>query len=83
MGKREVIDVNLYEQIRCLYSVGKLSQRAIARKLGISRNTVKSYCNGVNVTWESKPRNYNSPVTKTVEKIVMQWLAEDKLAPNK
>jgi transcriptional regulator with XRE-family HTH domain len=53
-----VIDINLYEEIRRLYAVENLSQRAIARKLGISRNTVKRYCKGENVPWETKPRQY-------------------------
>lgn len=78
-----MVDMKLYEQIRHLYSVEKLSQRSIARKLGISRNTVKRYCKGDNVPWESTPRKYNSPVTKPIENIVIQWLEEDKQAPNK
>jgi len=63
-----VIDVKIYEQIRYLYAVEKLSQRAIAKKLGISRNTVKRYCQGQNVPWESKPLNYDCPVTARLKK---------------
>lgn len=78
-----MIDINLYEQIRHLYAVEKLSQRAIARKLGISRNTVKRYCEGENIPWESKPRRYGRPVTGPVEEVVKEWLAKDKTAPAK
>ncbi|MBO8128001.1 MAG: IS21 family transposase [Peptococcaceae bacterium] len=75
--------MNIYEQIRHLYAVEKLSQRAIARKLGISRNTVKRYCNGENVPWESKPRQYECPVTGPIRLTVQRWLEEDKQAPKK
>lgn len=78
-----MIDINIYEQIRHLYAVEKLSQRAIARKLGISRNTVKRYCNGENVPWESKPRQYECPVTEPIRPTVQRWLEEDKHAPKK
>ncbi|MGL6249251.1 MAG: IS21 family transposase [Culicoidibacterales bacterium] len=43
------IDVELYEQIRELYVHGGLSQREIAKKLEISRTTVKKYCDGKHV----------------------------------
>lgn len=78
-----MIDINIYEQIRHLYAVEKLSQRAIAKKLGISRNTVKRYCNGANVPWESKPRQYECPVTNLIRPTVQKWLEEDKQAPKK
>lgn len=78
-----MIDVKIYEQIRYLFAVEKLSQRAIARKLGISRNTVKRYCQGENVPWESKARKYDSPVTDPIENIIRDWLEEDKIAPKK
>lgn len=78
-----MIDINLYEEIRRLYAVEKLSQRAIARKLGISRNTVKRYCKGENVPWETKPRQYERPVTGPVEALVREWLTKDKDAPPK
>lgn len=59
-------------------------RRAIAKKLGISRNTVKRYCTGENIPWESKPRNYNSPITDPIRAIVREWLTEDKIyAPKK
>ncbi|TDA70069.1 MAG: winged helix-turn-helix transcriptional regulator [Clostridia bacterium] len=78
-----MININLYEQIRYLYAVEKLSQRAISRKLGISRNTVKRYCQGENVPWEGKYRRYKRPATGPVEEVVKEWLAKDKAAPAK
>jgi len=37
------IEVDLYKQIRYLFVHEKLSQRAIAMQLGVSRNTVKMF----------------------------------------
>ncbi|MFZ5649493.1 MAG: IS21 family transposase [Bacillota bacterium] len=78
-----MIAINIYEQIRYLFAVKKLSQRKIARELGISRNTVKRYCQGENVPWESKSRQYQRPVTEPIEDIVKEWLASDQDAPLK
>lgn len=47
-----IIEVDIYKEIRDLYEHGRMSQRAIAKKLGISRNTVKKYCEGSQVPWE-------------------------------
>ncbi|HBN95682.1 MAG TPA: hypothetical protein DDZ66_05225 [Firmicutes bacterium] len=44
-----MIKVDQYQLIRELYAVKGVSQREIARRLGISRNTVKKYCNGENL----------------------------------
>jgi transcriptional regulator with XRE-family HTH domain len=44
--------VDHYKDIRYLAMVEELSQRAIAKRLGISRNTVKRYFLGQNVPWE-------------------------------
>lgn len=46
------IEVDIYERIRYLYEREKQSQRAIAKILGVSRNTVKKYCKGSQVPWE-------------------------------
>ena len=46
------IEVDIYEKIRYLYEREGQSQRAIARILGVSRNTVRKYCKGSQVPWE-------------------------------
>jgi len=46
--------VDQYKDIRYLYAVEGLSQREIARRLGISRNTVRRYCHGENIPGERK-----------------------------
>lgn len=46
------IEVDLYEKIRYLYTQEQLSQREISRRLGVSRKTVKKYCDGSAVPWE-------------------------------
>ncbi len=43
-----------YKDIRHLYAVEGLSQRAIAKRLGISRKTVKRYCLGEVALGKSK-----------------------------
>ncbi|SHF36195.1 Homeodomain-like domain-containing protein [Desulfofundulus australicus DSM 11792] len=73
-----MIEINLYEQIRYLYAVEKLSKREIARRLGVSRNTVKRYCEGENVPWERKRRQGKCPVTDPIRETVKEWLESDK-----
>ncbi len=46
------IEVDLFQKIRYLHEHEEMSQRAIARMLGVSRNTVKKYCEGELVPWE-------------------------------
>ena len=41
-----MIKVDQYQLIRKLYAVEGSSQREIAKRLGISRNTVRKYCKG-------------------------------------
>ena len=53
-----IIEVDIYSDIRRMTNEG-LSQRAIAKKLGISRQTVKKYCQGNNVPWVRK--EYSRP----------------------
>ena len=40
-----IVDMSLYSQIREAYTFGE-SQRSIANRLGVSRQTVKKYCEG-------------------------------------
>jgi transcriptional regulator with XRE-family HTH domain len=41
-----VVGVDQYKRIRKMVAEDELSQREIARRLGISRNTVARYCKG-------------------------------------
>lgn len=77
-----MIEVDQYQLIRQLYVVEGLSQREIARNLGVSRNTVKRYCLGENVPWERKASvNAVSPVIKPeVIAFVQKCLDEDQAA---
>ncbi len=66
-----------YDEIRRRYNSGE-SQRHIARALGISRNTVKKYCEGNAVPWERKIPERNSTVlTDETVKFIQNCLDED------
>ena len=49
-----VTSVDVYKEIRRLQLEGISSQRAAAKRLGISRNTVKKYWEGNAVPWDRK-----------------------------
>ena len=73
-----IIDVDLYGKIRYMYVQQKMSQRAIARELNISRNTVRKYCDGEHVPWERQPyKRESSVVTNEVKDFIRQCFAED------
>lgn len=68
-----------YQLIRQLYAVEGLSQRQIAKTLGISRNTVRRYCNGDNVPWERKSSSRSpSVVTPEVRAFIQECLDTDE-----
>jgi transposase len=73
------IDVELYEQIRHLSIVEGLSQRAIANRLNISRNTVSKYCDGTYVPWERKSYTARRPpvITDEVRNFIFSCFDED------
>lgn len=73
------IDLEIYEQIRHLYVHEGLSQRAIAKRLNISRNTVAKYCNGKNVPWERKDYSPRSApvVTEDIVLFILKCFEED------
>ncbi len=75
-----IIDVDLYEKIRRLYEHEGKSQRAIARALGISRNTVKKYCQGSLVPWERQGQSGRKRyvITEDVLEFIKSCLAEDE-----
>lgn len=73
-----------YQDIRHLAAVEGLSQRAIARRLGISRNTVKRYFLGQNLPGErAKTESKLQVITPEVIEFVKRCLAQDKTANRK
>lgn len=75
-----IIEVEMYEKIRNLYVHEKKSQREIARILGISRTTVKKYCDGSQVPWERNGISGRTPyvVTDDVLNFIQSCLVEDE-----
>ena len=70
--------MDVYKEIRRLQLEGVTRQRGAARRLGISRNTVKKYWEGDNVPWEHKPYNRGASVmTPEVVQFVRDCLDED------
>ena len=75
-----IIEVEIYQQIRYLYEHGGKSQRAIARELGISRNTVKKYCQGSQVPWQRQGTSGRQPyvITEEIVEFIKDCLASDE-----
>ena len=72
-----IITMQDYDEIRRRYNAGE-SQRQIAKSLGISRNTVKKYCEGNAVPWERKtPERISSVLTDDVVSFIQSCLDED------
>ena len=70
--------MDVYKEIRRLQLEGVTSQRGAAKRLGISRNTVKKYWEGANVPWDHKPYNRDATVmTPGVVQFVQGCLDED------
>ncbi len=65
--------MEVYKEIRRLRLEGETSQRTVAKRLGISRNTVKKYWDGETVPWERKPYT-REPVVMTEE--IVQFITE-------
>ena len=79
------IDVEIYEKIRQLKEEGIYGKKTIAKKLGVSKNTVKKYWDGSHVPWVRKE---GSGLTKTIVtpeilEFINNCLTEDKDAPKK
>jgi len=73
-----IIEVEIYEEIRRLHLEG-LSQRAIAAKLKISRQTVKKYCDGDTVPWVRKDYEREPDViTEDVKKFILECFRSDE-----
>lgn len=79
-GERVLIEVEIYEQIRHLYEHEGMSQRAIAKKLNISRNTVKKYCDGSHVPWErhGKSGRQRYVITDEILAFIKECFASDE-----
>lgn len=73
------IEVDIYERIRHLHERENMSQRSIAKLLGISRNTVKRYFDGSHVPWERQGTSGRSKyvVTDEVLGFIKECLAAD------
>jgi len=76
--KGVIIEVDIYSAIRTRYSDGE-SIRSIAKSLGISRQTVKKYCEGsthpdIRKTYERKP----DVITDAVKTFILSCFKEDE-----
>lgn len=79
-----VITMDNYAEIRRRFVVNGESQRRIAREMGISRNTVKKYCEGYTQPGIRAPYHRDANViTKPVEEFIKGCLREDELEPSK
>ncbi len=73
-----VTSVDVYKEIRRLQLEGITSQRAAAKRLGISRNTVKKYWEGNAVPWNRKEYSREAAVmTLDVVQFISVCLDED------
>jgi len=77
---RIVIEVDLYQRIRHLYTVQGRSQRSIARELGISRTTVQKYCQGGALPESHSRKRMRRVMTDQVQEWIQGYLDEDKQA---
>jgi len=77
------IDWELYQKLRRLHQVEKLSQRAIAKQLGISRHTVEKYCSGKILPDMRKTVERASPLREATEATILRMLEQNKTLPKK
>lgn len=72
--------MDIYEKIRYYHEQEGKSQRAIAKILGISRNTVKKYYDGSHVPWERQGISGRRPyiITDEIIEFIKACLAEDE-----
>lgn len=73
-----IVEMDLYYKIRALYNEGE-SQRSIAKRLGVSRQTVKKYCEG-NTHPEVRKAYHREPevLTQDVIDFIRSCLDEDR-----
>ncbi|MDD4599649.1 MAG: helix-turn-helix domain-containing protein [Negativicutes bacterium] len=73
-----VITLDDYAEIRRLFNSG-ISKRAIAKKLGTSKNTVDKYCQGDTAPWNRKKYSRQSTIiSDDVMEFIRQCLEEDE-----
>jgi transposase len=77
------IDWTLYRKIRHLYLVDKMSQRAIARLLHVSRKTIRKYCDGARLPDMRSTPGRESRLRAVVEEDITRLLEENKTLPKK
>lgn len=76
--------MNMYKLIRRLYTVDGVSQRQIAMQLGISRPTVKKYCEGYAIPGvKEEGELQKSELRITIEKEIIQLFEDNKETPRK
>ena len=77
--------MEIYEKIRYYREHTDLSQRNVAKILGVSRNTVKKYWKGQTVPWERKQGSgrKNDIITDEVRTFIIRCLESDKNAPRR
>ena len=68
-----IIEVEIYKVVRKLTIEG-MSQRAIAKKLGISRQTVKKYGEGDTVSGNRKEYDRLRHSSTPLNRLVSTWL---------
>ena len=76
--KGVIIEVDIYSAIRTRYSDGE-SMRSIAKDLGISRQTVKKYCEGA--THPEVRKNYQREpdvITDKIKAFILSCFKEDE-----
>ena len=73
-----VITMEVYKEVRKLRLEG-VGQRQIAKRLGISRNTVKKYMDGEAVPWEKRGRERKeTSLTPQVKAFVENCMKQDE-----
>lgn len=77
------IEWELYRKIRQLYLVEKLSQRAIAKLLSVSRKTIRKYCNGAFLPDMRNRPGREAQLRKVVEDDILSLLEANKNLPKK
>ncbi|MFA7175366.1 MAG: IS21 family transposase [Kiritimatiellia bacterium] len=75
-----MIEVDQYQRIRYLHSVEGLSQREIAKRLDLSRNTVAKYAQGAVLPGAVPRQRKKSVMTDEAIKYIKDYLAEDEYA---